>query len=312
MCSVLPYHQRNLYEYDCILMKKLLLIVLCFVFCGGIHDAVATNYGELYEVEWCPCNPDDQYDARGSVVLGRTVMCPCDSMYDGYHSSLEKDLRKVQAKTEKAFEKAQNFKYYVGVDYNKWQVSTTNKHLNFKHDAFPDVGGLNIPADMAVDHQDNIGIVIGVRPIPNIGVEAFYNRAYNKNEVTQVDHKTLGAGDYHMVNTFTTRYQAFGLDFLGYMPVSDYFDFIAFVGLGQYKFDNKAHFEVRYLESGLGTVDAFTQDFSEDKLAWRLGAGFQVNLGRGLMLRTMYRYIRLQTAMLKNTQEFSVGFRFAF
>ena len=293
-------------------MKKLLLIVLWGLVLIGVRDADAVNYGDLYEVEWCPCNPDDQYDERGSVVLGRTVMCPCDSMYDGYHSSMEKDLRKAQAKVERTVEKAKNFKYYIGVDYNKSHVSTSNNSLNFKHEAFPDVGGLNVPADMIVDHQDNIGIVIGVRPIPNIGVEAFYNRSYNKNEITQVDHKTLGPGDYHMVNTFTTRYQAFGLDLLGYLPVSDYFDFIAFVGLGQYKFDNKAHFEVRYLESGFGTIDAFSQDFSEDKLAWRLGAGFQVNLGRGLMLRTMYRYIKLKTKMLEHTQEFSVGFRFAF
>ena len=293
-------------------MKRLLFVVCFLLAWSSIQDAVAVNYGDLYEVEWCPCNPDDQYDAKGSVVLGKTVMCPCDSMYDGYHASFEKDVRKVQAKTEKAYEKAKNFKYYIGVDYNKWQVSTSKNSLNFKHHSFPDIGGLNVPADMIVDHQDNIGVVIGVRPIPNIGMEAFYNYAYNKNEVTQVDNKTLGSADYHMVNTFITKYQAYGVDLLGYLPVTDYFDFIAFVGLGHYNFSNSAHFEVRYLDGGLGFVDAFDSDFSESKLAWRLGGGFQVNVGRGLMLRAMYRYIKLNTQMLRYTQEFSVGVRFAF
>ena len=30
-----------------------------------------------------------------------------------------------------------------------------------------------------------------------------------------------------------------GVDIIGYLPVTDYFDFVAFVGLGQYYFENK-------------------------------------------------------------------------
>ena len=294
-------------------MKKIayMLAVLVAVLCAV--PAFAVQYGDLYNVEWCPCNPDDQYDANGSVVLGKTVMCPCDSMYDGYNSTMEKDVRKLQHKTKQTLEKAKNFKYYVGFDYNKSQATTASGSINFNHLIFSQSGGLDVPVDSMLDDQDNIGIVIGTRPHTNFGIELFYNRSYNENTVTQIDNTTLGSTDYHMVNTYISKYQAYGIDFLGYLPVTDYFDFIAFVGVGQYYFDNEARFESHYLESGnQPAVDSADFDFSEDKLAWRVGLGAQFNIARGWVLRSMYRYIRLNTDTIDYLQEFSVGLRFLF
>lgn len=294
-------------------MKKIacMLAVLVAVLCTV--PAFAVQYGDLYNVEWCPCNPDDQYDANGSVVLGKTVMCPCDSMYDGYNSTMEKDVRKLQHKTKQTLEKAKNFKYYVGFDYNKSQATTASGSINFNHLIFSQSGGLDVPVDSMLDDQDNIGIVIGTRPHTNFGIELFYNRSYNENTVTQIDNTTLGSTDYHMVNTYISKYQAYGIDFLGYLPVTDYFDFIAFVGLGQYHFDNEARFESHYLESGnQPAVDSADFDFSEDKLAWRVGFGAQFNIARGLVLRSMYRYIKLNTDTIDYLQEFSIGLRFLF
>ena len=104
---------------------------------------------------------------------------------------------------------------------------------------------------------------------------------------------------------------AFGVDLIGYLPVTDYFDFLAFVGLGEYMFDNSADFEVRHLEPN-EVVDTFNTDFDENKLAWRVGGGFQFNIARGLVLRTMYRFIKVKTSTIKNMQEWSVGVRFLF
>ena len=285
-----------------------------FLLLARTGSAFAQAYGDLYNVEWCPCNPEEQYDAKGSVVLGKTVMCPCNAMYDGYKSTFEKDMRKLEYNTKKTLRKAQNFKYYVGVDYNKSQVDTAKNNIVFDNIIFSDVGGIGIPAGLMIDHQDNIGVVIGTRPHSNLGIEAFYNRAYSKNEVTQIDNRTVNHSDYHMVNTFVTKYQAFGVDVLGYLPVTDYFDFIAFVGLGQYMLDNSAKMEINYLEGSPGTpaVDDVSFDFSEDKLAWRIGGGIQFNIARGLVLRTMYRYIKLKTDSINSFQEYSIGVRFLF
>ena len=57
-------------------MKKIACMLAVLVAVFGAVPAFAIQYGDLYNVEWCPCNPDDQYDANGSVVLGKTVMCP--------------------------------------------------------------------------------------------------------------------------------------------------------------------------------------------------------------------------------------------
>lgn len=294
-------------------MKRIafiLTVIGAFLFAA---PAFAVQYGDLYGVEWCPCNPDDQYDQNGSVVLGKTVMCPCDSMYDGYDRSLEKDLRKVQHKTRQAVETAKNFKYYVGFDYNKSQMTTASGTVKLDHLIFSPTGGLDVPSDVIFDDQDNIGIVFGVRPNRNIGIELFYNRSYNKSNVTQIDNKTLGNIDYHLANEYITEYQAFGIDLLGYLPVTDYFDFIAFVGVGQYDIDVEAGIKSYYLESsGQSAVDEGKFDLSEDKLAWRVGLGFQFNIARGLVLRSMYRYIRLNTDTIDYLQEFSVGLRFLF
>lgn len=295
-------------------MKKFSFIIAVALISGWAGSATAVSYGDLYDVEWCPCDQEEHYDANGSVVLGKTVMCPCDSLYDGFKSSLEKDARKLQHQTKKTIQKAQNFKYYVGFDYNKSQVNTGKNNIKFDNLIFSDVGGLSVPAGLMIDHQDNIGIVIGTRPHTNLGIEAFYNRAYSKNVITQIDNKTVNNTDYHMVNTFVTKYQAYGVDVLGYLPVTDYFDFIAFVGLAEYRFDNKATFEINYLEGGTGNpaVDSASYSFGDNKLAWRIGGGVQFNIARGLVLRSMYRFIKLKTDTVNYFQEYSIGLRFLF
>lgn len=296
-------------------MKKLSLAALAAVLSVWAQSALAVAYGDLYNIQWCPCDTDETYDTNGSVVLGKTVMCPCDSLYSGYKRTFEKDMRKVQDTAQKAFDRASHFKYYVGVDFNKSHLENTNQPVRFDHLPFAPVAGLETPSDTMINSNNNIGIVIGTRPNPNFGMEAFYNRTYSKNTNTQFDNKVLGATDYHIIGTYTSSYQAFGVDLIGYLPVTDYFDFLAFVGLGQYMFDNSADFEVRHLETITSTteiVDTFGTDFDEHKLAWRVGGGFQFNIARGLVLRSVYRFIKVKTSTIKNMQEWSVGVRFLF
>lgn len=292
-------------------MKKLSLAATAAVLLMWTQSARAAAYGDLYDIQWCPCNVEEAYDANGSVVLGKTVMCPCDALYSGYKRTFEKDVRKVQDTAQKTMRTASHFKYYVGVDFNKSHLTNTKQSVNFDHLPFLPVAGLDVPADTMINSNDNIGIVIGTRPGPNFGIEAFYNRTYSKNTTTQYDNQIVGHPEYHFIGTYTSSYQAFGVDIIGYLPVTDYFDFLAFVGLGQYMFDNSADFEVRHLE-GTEVVDTFNTDFDEHKLAWRVGGGFQFNIARGIVLRSMYRFIKVKTDTIKNMQEWSVGIRFLF
>ena len=103
-------------------MNKLKLGLLSLLLCLLFDTANAASYGDLYNVEWCPCNPEERYDAQGSVVLGKTVMCPCDSMYDGYKSTMEKTYARFNTKPNRHLKKL--------VTLNIMSVLTTT---NLKH-----------------------------------------------------------------------------------------------------------------------------------------------------------------------------------
>lgn len=278
----------------------------------SISSAYATEFGDLYNVKWCPCNPDEQFNSQGSVVMGRTIMCPCESMYDGYDRTFEKDMRMVQDKVEKAVDKARAYKYYVGIEYNKSQVETNNKTVNFNDPIFSPTNGVNIDSSQMIDHQDNIGVVLGFRPHKNWGIEAFYNRSYAKNEVTQYDDVNISSTDYHLINTYISKYQAYGIDLVGYIPVTQFFDFVAFVGIGKYHFDNTAKFEAHYLEGLNPAVYSASYSFDEDEIGYRAGGGVQFNIMDGVVLRLMYKYINIGSDTIHYLQEYSAGLRFLF
>lgn len=294
-------------------MKRICLF-LTILFIGlFIKPCFATSYGDLYDIEWCPCDTTESFNEGGSVVLGKTVMCPCDSMYGGYGRTLKKDSQKVKQAAQKVADKVSNYKYYIGIDFNKSNVETKNDKVEFNNAEFDNP--LSVNSGDIIDDQDNIGIVLGMRPHPNMGIEAFYNRTMNENEITR--HNTTAFNNIrHLVSSYVSKYQAFGVDLIGYLPVTDYFDFIAFAGLGQYYFENSVTHKVAAgtagVVSGNPYVNILSSDFDDEVLAWRVGGGFQFNIGRGVILRAMYRYINIDSDFIKELQEFSLGVRFVF
>lgn len=295
-------------------MKRISLCLGLVMLALSIKPAFAASYGDLYDVEWCPCDPENELSGQGSVILGQTVMCPCDYMYDGYGRTLKKDVQKVKEVARKVIDKASNYKYYIGIEYNKSEAETNEDKISFPKIQF--INPVEVRSNNIFDDQDNIGIIIGTRPHPNFGIEAFYNRTFNESETIHVDQNALASSSFHVVNTYVSKYQAFGVDVIGYLPVTDFFDFVAFVGLGQYYFENDVTHQVADVSGGSGSgnpyFDTLKSNFDDDKLAWRIGGGLQVNIGRGVALRALYRYINLDSAYIKNLQEFSLGVKFVF
>ena len=82
--------------------------------------------------------------------------------------------------------------------------------------------------------------------------------------VTGIDNFTLntssGTGEY-LMNEFTTKYSAYGLDLVGYIPVSAYFDFVGSVGVAKYDFETSANFAV-YDVTGTRLVDGITKSLT--------------------------------------------------
>lgn len=103
-------------------MRKfwLLLSAACAVLNTGAAAAESNlpAYGDLYNVQWCPCNPEEPFDENGSVVMGKTVMCPCEGMYSGYKKGFEEDMRDISRGISNQVRKLNYFKYYLGMDYN--------------------------------------------------------------------------------------------------------------------------------------------------------------------------------------------------
>lgn len=297
-------------------MKKTWVWVsLCFLALGvnqaqAAEEEVLPAYGDLYDVQWCPCNPEEQFNENGAVVMGRTVMCPCDGMYSGYKKGFDEDIRDFKNSANQKLRAFNYFKYYIGMDYNLSSPSTVSGPIRFNDFKFAS-GDIEVPSDSIFDDQDNLAFVAGARVSKYFGLEAFYLSSYDDNTSTQIDRKILNNTNYYLLNDFTTSYTAYGVDLIGYLPVNPYFDFLASLGIAQYNFDNTANFAIYNLDSSK-LVEVVSKDFSEDKVAWRAALGGQLNIADGIALRAMYRYISIGGDYIDDISEVSLGVRFLF
>lgn len=294
-------------------MKRALYVLAGVCLLAAVPQARAEEpaaYGDLYNVEWCPCNPEEPFDANGSVVLGRTVMCPCNGLYSGYKKGFEQDMRELKNAVNAQLRKLNYFKYYLGLDYNIGSMSAGSKDVAFD-DLILAAGPINVKPDDVLDDQDSLSFVAGARISKYWGLEAFYQQSYDDNTKTSVDTVTLNNPDYHLMNDYTTSFKAYGLDLIGYAPVSPYFDFVGSLGLAQYKFENEALFTSYYVDH-TNPADVVKRNFDEDKIGWRAGIGAQLNIADGVALRAMYRYIYIGGDLVDDLSEVSFGLRFLF
>ena len=276
----------------------------------SVKAAEPAAYGDLYNVEWCPCNPEEPFDADGSVVMGKTVMCPCSGLFSGYKKGFEQDMREFKSSVNNQQRKFNYFKYYLGLDYNIGSVSAGSKDMRFDHLIFAQ-SPIDIDPSDIIDDQDSLSFIAGARVSKYWGLEFFYQQSYDDNTTTMVDSGTLNNPDYHLLNDFTTSFKAYGVDLIGYAPVSPYFDFVGSLGLAQYNFENEGLFTSYYVDSG-DKRDVVKQNYDEDKIGWRVGVGAQLNIAEGIALRAMYKYIYVGGDIVEDLNEISVGLRFLF
>ena len=281
-----------------------------FVACPAQAGDGEIAYGDLYHVEWCPCNSEEPFDANGSVVMGKTVMCPCDGQFSGYKKGFDQDMREIKRSAANQLRRLNYFKYYLGFDYNIGKTSAGSDNLTFDDTIFAN-SVINVKPSDVIDDQDSLSFVVGARISKYFGLEAFYQQSYDDNTVTQIDNATLNNVNYHLMNEYTTSFKAYGLDLIGYVPFSEYFDVVASFGIAQYKFDNQATF-ASYNIDGTQLIDVVSQNFDEDKIGWRAGIGAQVNIADGVALRAMYRYVDVGGDVIDHMNEFSMGLRFLF
>ncbi|MFI3241680.1 MAG: porin family protein [Alphaproteobacteria bacterium] len=137
---------------------------------------------------------------------------------------------------------------------------------------------------IAEDSLYTYSVNAGAKINDNFGLEAFY-------QTSSEEDKTIGA------LTTTTSFDAYGLDVIGYLPITEKTNLLGSVGLAQYDFELKA--------TGLATE-------SEDGLGCRFAVGADYNLTDNVSFRAMARYVTLDTDNVDSLTEFSVGARYSF
>jgi len=164
-------------------------------------------------------------------------------------------------------------KPYIGLDGNYSSLDWARNIENFVED----------------DYQ-SVSLVAGAKLVRNFGLEAFYQLSGGeKNSISDRQQSAF----YH------SRFTAYGLDALGYLPLGceGKVELIAGAGVGEYTFK-------------IRTVGYRT--FKDHSTGYRLNAGAQYNINENWSLRGMYHHVYTQKSYVDAIDEFSVGIRYNF
>ncbi len=156
---------------------------------------------------------------------------------------------------------------------------------------------------------NSLSINLGWRPIRHLGVEAFYSTSLGDNKVKYTESYShfpeFARGEYEVT------YKVYGLDLLGFIPINDYIEFIASIGVGKY--DAKAKVKIVAYEGDsynqLRTVD---KKFDDSSVAYRIGGGMQIWLSKHLTFRLMVRWTQIGGDFMDYITEVNAGVRYHF
>ena len=157
---------------------------------------------------------------------------------------------------------------------------------------------------------NSISFNIGWRPLRYFGIEAFYSSSLGDDKVSYTesysDYPEFARGEY------SVSYKVYGLDLLGYIPINDYIEFIASIGVGKY--DAEAEVKVTAYENNISfnPVRSKSQTFEDSVWAYRIGAGGQIWLSKHLAFRATVHWTKLGGDFMDYITEINAGVRYHF
>lgn len=174
---------------------------------------------------------------------------------------------------------ALDVKPYVGVDY-----------VYSKMDLDVKLEGENVSRYLE-DNLNAFAVSAGTKFNKNFGIEAFYQQSEDGKKTISPLEKT------------ETNYKAYGVDFIGYLPVGceNKLELLGSVGLAQYDA------EAKYKIAGFRVIN-----LDDDGLGLRFGAGAQYNFNEHLAARVMARYVDTDIDGLDNMVDLTAGIRYTF
>ena len=150
---------------------------------------------------------------------------------------------------------------------------------------YSDVGLKNGWEYLAKDKYSSINLTGGVKIGKYFGAEAFFQHS-NEQDGLSTPYGSL-----------KTQFYGVGADMIGYVSVHEKVNVLGTVGMGYYK-----------VKAELANIED-----SEKGLGMRLGTGIQYDLTENVALRSMVRYVKLNSfESMDDMVEVTAGLRFSF
>lgn len=175
---------------------------------------------------------------------------------------------------------AVEFKPYVGLDY-----------------VYSDAGMKHDYDEYFETKYNSFKFDLGAKLNKNFGLEVFYQQSGEED-------KNFDIGAPLEVST---KFKAYGVDAIGYLPLNDKLEGLGSIGFAKYNFEA----EERVVD-GMGVYSA---ESDEDNLGIRFGLGLQYNITDNVAVNGMARYIKLNDSdddVIEDMTELSVGARYTF
>ena len=176
---------------------------------------------------------------------------------------------------------AVEFKPYVGMDY-----------------VYSDAGMKEDLDEVYESKYNSFKFDLGAKLNKNFGLEFFYQQS-GEEDKTHPTADVLGADV-----KISSKFKAYGVDAIGYLPLTDKLEGLGSIGFAKYDFEA----EYNLIGYGADTAD-------EDNLGMRFGLGLQYNITDNVAVNGIARYIKLNDSdddAIEDITEFSVGARYTF
>ncbi len=198
--------------------------------------------------------------------------------------------------------------FSIGMDYVIGSMGLTNKNITIES-PLPGGTAWTTNTDNFDDSLDVINGNIGWRPFRYLGFEAFYQKSLDNNEVK---HRESYVDDVRFAQAeYKVDYEAYGLDAIGYVPVSSWLEILGTVGVANYDCSAELNFNA-YKENDRNKYSSVPFKQDESKVAFRYGLGAQVWLSQRLTFRAMYRYTEIGGSFFDDISEVALGVRYNF
>lgn len=278
-------------------MKKLLLLTGLMSTAAAV-EASAQNYYPGYAAP----APDYSYQAPAAPSSDYAYQAPQPAVANYAYNAYTPAAPAVR-------KPADDFKHFsIGLDYVIGKTSMVDRKFEIDN---PLYGG-NVYQGKTDDFEDSLDSLngnIGWRPYKYFGIEAFYQHSLSDNEVKYQEHY---AQDNRFAQAeYSVKYNAYGLDLIGYWPVMSRLEFLASVGAANYDFKAEAKLNA-YNNSTANLVSSHPLKMDDSKLAFRYGIGAQIWLSNRLTFRMMYRYVDIGGDYFDDISEIALGVRYNF